>query len=134
LPGGEAISHPIKERDPGFAPLIIHAARARRLIPDDHHRRRPFFVGRLVLPRPARSNVSWSDARQFVAWLSEATRKAYRRPSEAEWEFAARGGTQTKYWWGDQLQPGMAHCKDCASAAADQPEKVGSFMANPFGL
>jgi len=80
------------------------------------------------------TNVSWSDAKQFVAWLSEATRKTYRLPSEAEWEFAARGGTQTKYWWGDQLQPGMADCKDCAGAAADQPEKVGSFRANPFGL
>jgi formylglycine-generating enzyme required for sulfatase activity/class 3 adenylate cyclase len=80
------------------------------------------------------TNVSWSDARQFVTWLSEATRKAYRLPSEAEWEFAARGGTQTKYWWGDQLQPGMANCKDCGSAAVGQPEKVGSFRANPFGL
>ena len=80
------------------------------------------------------ANVSWSDARQFVTWLSEATRKAYRLPSEAEWEFAARGGTQTKYWWGDQLQPGMANCKDCGSAAVGQPEKVGSFRANPFGL
>jgi formylglycine-generating enzyme required for sulfatase activity/class 3 adenylate cyclase len=81
------------------------------------------------------TNVSWSDAKQFVAWLAEATRKAYRLPSEAEWEFAARGGTQTKYWWGDQLQPGMANCKDCASVAtAGQPEKVGSFKPNPFGL
>jgi len=80
------------------------------------------------------TNVSWSDARQFVAWLSEATRKAYRLPSEAEWEFAARGGTQTKYWWGDQLQPGMANCKDCASTVSGQPEKVGNFRPNPFGL
>jgi len=80
------------------------------------------------------TNVSWSDAKQFVAWLSEATRKAYRLPSEAEWEFAARGGTQTKYWWGDQLQPGMANCKDCASTVSGQPEKVGNFRPNPFGL
>jgi len=62
------------------------------------------------------TNVSWSDAKQYAAWLAEATRKPYRLPSEAEWEFAARGGTQTKYWWGDQLQPGMANCKDCGAA------------------
>ena len=79
------------------------------------------------------TNVSWSDAKQYVAWLAGASRKAYRLPSEAEWEYAARGGTQTKYWWGDQLQPGMAHCKDCGGAAADQPLKVGSFKPNPFG-
>jgi formylglycine-generating enzyme required for sulfatase activity/class 3 adenylate cyclase len=81
------------------------------------------------------TNVSWSDAKQFVAWLADATRKPYRLPSEAEWEYAARGGTQTKYWWGDQFQSGMANCKNCADiAAAEQPVKVGSFRPNPFGL
>jgi formylglycine-generating enzyme required for sulfatase activity/class 3 adenylate cyclase len=81
------------------------------------------------------TNVSWSDAKQFVAWLAGATKKPYRLPSEAEWEYAARGDTQTKYWWGDQLKPGMANCKNCAdTASADQPVKVGSFGPNPFGL
>jgi formylglycine-generating enzyme required for sulfatase activity/class 3 adenylate cyclase len=81
------------------------------------------------------TNVSWSDAKQFVAWLAGATRKAYRLPSEAEWEYAARGGTLTRYWWGDQLQPGMANCKNCADvAAAEEPTKIGSFKPNPFGL
>ncbi|SDN10733.1 SUMF1/EgtB/PvdO family nonheme iron enzyme [Afipia sp. GAS231] len=81
------------------------------------------------------TNVSWSDAKQFVVWLAGATRKAYRLPSEAEWEYAARGGTQTKYWWGDQFQSGMANCKNCNDiAAAEQPIKVGSFRPNPFGL
>jgi formylglycine-generating enzyme required for sulfatase activity/class 3 adenylate cyclase len=81
------------------------------------------------------TNVSWSDAKQFVAWLAAATRKAYRLPSESEWEYAARGGTQTKYWWGEQFQFGMANCKNCTDvAAADQPIKAGSFKPNPFGL
>lgn len=79
-------------------------------------------------------NVSWADARQYAAWLAQATKKPYRLPSEAEWEYAARGGTQTKYWWGDKLQPGMAGCKDCGDLAAEQPAKVGSFRPNPFGL
>jgi formylglycine-generating enzyme required for sulfatase activity/class 3 adenylate cyclase len=81
------------------------------------------------------TNVSWTDAKQYVAWLADATRKAYRLPSEAEWEYAARGGTQTRYWWGDQLKSGMANCKNCNDvAAAGQPVKAGSFKPNPFGL
>jgi formylglycine-generating enzyme required for sulfatase activity len=81
------------------------------------------------------SDVSWNDAKQYAAWLAQATRKAYRLPSEAEWEYAARGGTQTKYWWGDQFQPGMVNCKNCADVAgAEQPMKVGSLKPNPFGL
>ena len=81
------------------------------------------------------ANVSWSDAKQYVAWLAETTRKPYRLPSEAEWEYAARGGTQTRYWWGDQFQPDMVNCKNCSDIPAnDQPVKVGSLKPNPFGL
>jgi formylglycine-generating enzyme required for sulfatase activity/class 3 adenylate cyclase len=78
------------------------------------------------------TNVSWSDARQYVAWLAETTGKPYRLPTEAEWEYAARAGTQTKYWWGDQFQADAANCKNCA--ANEQPVKVGSLKPNPFGL
>jgi formylglycine-generating enzyme required for sulfatase activity/class 3 adenylate cyclase len=86
------------------------------------------------------TNISWTDAKQFVAWLGATTRKPYRLPSEAEWEYAARGGTQTKYWWGDQMQTGMVNCNNCTCknctevAPAEQPVKVGSFKPNPFGL
>ena len=81
------------------------------------------------------ANVSWSDAKQYAAWLAETTRKPYRLPSEAEWEYAARGGTQTRYWWGDQFQPGMVNCRNCSDIPAnDQPVKVGSLKPNPFGL
>jgi formylglycine-generating enzyme required for sulfatase activity/class 3 adenylate cyclase len=80
------------------------------------------------------TNVSWSDARQYAAWLAETTRKPYRLPTEAEWEYAARGGTQTKYWWGDQFQPGMANCKNCSDIATDQPTTIGTLKPNPFGL
>jgi hypothetical protein len=81
------------------------------------------------------TNVSWSDVEQFVTWLAGTTHLPYRLPSEAEWEYAARGGTQTKYWWGNKFEPGLADCKGCTDvAAADQPVKVGSFKPNPFGL
>ena len=45
-------------------------------------------------------NVSWLDAKAFVAWLSQKTGQTYRLPSEAEWEYAARGNTNSPYWWG----------------------------------
>ena len=81
------------------------------------------------------TDISWDDAKQFVTWLAQATGKSYRLPSEAEWEYAARGGTQTKYWWGDQFRPGMANCKNCIDGVAgEQPLKIGSLKANPFGL
>jgi formylglycine-generating enzyme required for sulfatase activity/class 3 adenylate cyclase len=81
------------------------------------------------------TNISWSDAKQYVTWLAGTTRKPYRLPSEAEWEYAARGGTQTRYWWGDQFQQGMVNCRNCSDIpATDQPVKVGSLKPNPFGL
>jgi formylglycine-generating enzyme required for sulfatase activity/class 3 adenylate cyclase len=81
------------------------------------------------------TNISWDDTQEFIRWLSQVSQKTFRLPSEAEWEYAARGGTQTKYWWGDQPQPDMANCKGCGGAYdPSQPLKVGSFRANPFGL
>lgn len=81
------------------------------------------------------TNLSWTDTQQFVDWLSKVTQKPYRLPTEAEWEYAARGGTRSKYWWGDQLQASMANCKGCnESYQASQPLTVGSFKPNPFGL
>jgi formylglycine-generating enzyme required for sulfatase activity/class 3 adenylate cyclase len=80
-------------------------------------------------------NVSWADAQQYVAWLSQATQRPYRLPSEAEWEYAARGGTSTKYYWGNQLISRIANCKGCGEPYdSQQPVKVGSFAPNPFGL
>jgi formylglycine-generating enzyme required for sulfatase activity/class 3 adenylate cyclase len=81
------------------------------------------------------TNLSWTDTQQFVEWLSRVMQKPFRLPSEAEWEYAARGGTGTKFWWGDQFQAGMANCKGCNEPHdAKQPLKVGSFKPNPFGL
>lgn len=80
-------------------------------------------------------NVSWVDAQQFVKWLSELTGKNYRLPSEAEWEYAARGGTETLYWWGDQVGASNVACRKCGGDwAREAPPEVGNFSANPFGI
>jgi formylglycine-generating enzyme required for sulfatase activity len=80
-------------------------------------------------------NLSWKDAQQYVGWLSRLTQRDYRLPTEAEWEYAARAGTTTKYWWGDKLVPGMANCKACGEPYdPHQPTKIGSFASNPFGV
>ena len=81
------------------------------------------------------ANLSWTDARQYVDWLSDVAQRPFRLPTEAEWEFAARGGKGGRYWWGDQLQADMANCKGCNEPYdLSRPLKVGSFKPNPFGL
>jgi formylglycine-generating enzyme required for sulfatase activity len=83
---------------------------------------------------PAR-DLSWNDAQQYVKWLSKTTGKPYRLPTEAEWEYAVRGGTTTAYWWGEQMRKGTANCKDCGDPWHQEgPESVGSFAPNPLGL
>lgn len=80
-------------------------------------------------------DVSWDDAQLFVQWLSKTSGKSYRLPTEAEWEYAMRGGTSSRYWWGEQMQTGKANCKDCGEPwQRDAPVNVGSFAPNPFGL
>jgi formylglycine-generating enzyme required for sulfatase activity len=80
-------------------------------------------------------NVSWEDAVDYAKWLSEATGQHYRLPTEAEWEYAARAGTTSQYWWGDELGHNHANCDGCGSEwDSKQTAPVGSFKANPFGL
>jgi formylglycine-generating enzyme required for sulfatase activity len=79
--------------------------------------------------------VSWNDAQAYSAWLSQETGHHYRLLSESEYEFAARAGTTTAYWWGDQVDTGRANCGDCGSKwDKKSTSPVGSFQANPFGL
>jgi formylglycine-generating enzyme required for sulfatase activity len=80
-------------------------------------------------------NVGWDDAQTYVAWLSKMTGQPYRLLTEAEWEYAARAGTTTAYYWGDEIGRGNAHCNGCKSKwSNNQTSPVGSFAANQFGL
>ncbi|MGH7847789.1 MAG: formylglycine-generating enzyme family protein [Candidatus Binatia bacterium] len=79
--------------------------------------------------------VSWSDSVAYAKWLSGQTGKRYRLPTEAEWEYVARGGTETIYWWGNEIKPGVANCIGCGSPWENKkPAPVGSFKPNQFGL
>lgn len=80
-------------------------------------------------------NVSWDDAQSYTVWLSERTGKKYRLPTEAEWEFAIRGGDDSTYWWGYQVEAGRENCFDCGSEwDRKSTAPVASFLPNNFGL
>ena len=75
-------------------------------------------------------DVNWHDARAYAVWLSEQTGKRYRLPSESEWEYAARAGTETAYSWGNEIGVNRANWHDYGCCTAP----VGSFEPNAFGL
>jgi formylglycine-generating enzyme required for sulfatase activity len=102
------------------------AAATRRKLPGD----KGWGRGRLPV-----INVSWNDATNYAEWLSQQTAKRYRLPSEAEWEYAARAGTTTVYWWGNVMEPGMANYNERGILRRRKPTlPVGSFQPNLFGL
>ena len=89
-------------------------------------------------PRPV-INVSWNDAQEYVAWLSDQTGHNYRLLSEAEWEYAARAGSLTAHGWGNGIGRNTIRCDASESVPTcgdhwAQVAPVGSFAANRFGL
>ena len=80
-------------------------------------------------------DVSWDDATAYTAWLSQQTAQPYRLPNEAEWEYAARAGTSTARYWGEDMGRNLANCRDCGSQwGGKQTAPVGSFTPNAWGL
>ena len=95
---------------------------------------RPYDEGWGRSRRPV-VNVSWNDAQSYVAWLSRETGESYRLLSESEWEYVARAGTKTRYWWGDDIGRNRASCESCGSGWDEESTAPkGSFAANGFGL
>ncbi|MCY4128836.1 MAG: SUMF1/EgtB/PvdO family nonheme iron enzyme [Gammaproteobacteria bacterium] len=79
--------------------------------------------------------VAWKDALAYVDWLTEQTGFKYHLPSVIEWEFAARAGRHTTYWWGVELETNRANCSDCGSPWSNvQTAPVASFPPNPWGI
>jgi formylglycine-generating enzyme required for sulfatase activity len=96
-------------------------------------------------------NISWNDANEYAAWLSQRTGKRYRLPSEAEFEYALRANSQTRFWWGDgdpekvvanltgdgDRSPSKRSWGRAFPRYSDGywgPAPVKSYPANPFGL
>ena len=97
-------------------------------------RARPRSGGKGRGSRPV-VNVSWADAVAYTEWLSAQSGHRYRLPTEAEWEFAARSGSITRYWWGNAVGQGQANCFDCGTdSSGRETVPAGSFPASPFGL
>ena len=72
--------------------------------------------------------VTWNDALDYIEWLSEQTGQQYRLPTEAEWEYAARAGTETDYWWGNDFDESKANLY------INSTYPVGCYEPNSFGL
>ena len=105
---------------------------------------------RAVRPNDPVVCVGWTDAKAFTAWLSEKAGQPYRLLTEAEWEYVAKGGSTTPWYWGEDPADGCTHANmyDLTSAAKwnlrwapvqctdghEEVSPVGSFPASPFGL
>ncbi|MDB5460033.1 MAG: hypothetical protein JWO72_1774 [Caulobacteraceae bacterium] len=88
-------------------------------------------------------NVSWDDAQAYVAWLSRKTGHVYRLLSQNEWEYAARAGTTTAFYFGDKISPSLANYDGTYAYPNNtlvnglnrkKTTPVGSFQPNGFGL
>jgi formylglycine-generating enzyme required for sulfatase activity len=86
-------------------------------------------------------SVSWEDAKSYAEWLSRKTGKPYRLLSESEWEYIARAGTTTPFWWGSSISPSRANYDGTVAynggAKGEYRKKtmpVDSFAPNPWGL
>jgi formylglycine-generating enzyme required for sulfatase activity len=105
-------------------------------------------IGRELNPEPSRfkgddlpvERVSWDDAVEFCQRLSQQTGTTYRLPSEAEWEYACRAGTQTPFYFGETLTPELANYANYTynggpeGVYRESTTPVGSFPANAWGL
>ena len=85
--------------------------------PDDHK------WGRGVRPV---MNITFADVKEYLAWISRKTGRTYRLPTEAEWEYAARAGTTTDFWWGNKIGNKLANCRNCGPEISHETYPIGT--------
>lgn len=80
--------------------------------------------------------VSWYDAVEFCARLSKLTNRGYRLPSEIEWEYACKAGTNTPFYFGEKITEELVNhdSADHFFSGREQTTPVGQFPPNSFGL
>lgn len=106
--------------------LCVAAGGCNGYRPDDEH------MGRGNRPV---INVNYDDALAYARWYSLMTGHDYRLPTEAEWEYAARAGTTTIFYWGDTVGSGHAVCGNCGTQwGGVSTAPVGSLAPNGWGL
>ena len=84
-------------------------------------------------------NINWNSAKSYVAWLSKKTGKEYRLLSESEWEYVARAGTTSAFWWGQSIRPDQANYDPSGKSErfynhTGRSLPVDTYPANPWGL
>ena len=121
--------HPVRVARPFALSIreVTHAEYFRHARPGK--RIEPWWADRPV------THLTWAEAAAYAGWLSERTGAAYRLPSEAEWEWAARAGTRTAYSWGDEVGGQRALCAYCwGFSTASWVAPAGSYAANAWGF
>ena len=80
-------------------------------------------------------NILLQEIVGYLSWLTKKTGHIYRLPSESEWEYAARAGSQTEFSWGDEMRIGAANCRGCGTEWSGlKTAPVGQFKPNAWGL
>lgn len=130
---------------------IIYSEQSGRMVRRKGINWRSDYVGRTAADNLPVIHVSFNDAKAYCDWLSAATGLHYRLPSEAEFEYAARAGTKTRYWWGDASpELGVENLTGRNDRSENDrtwssgfdnygdgfwgPAPIKLFLANPFGL